>query len=200
MLFFGAGRGAGHAFESPWRQLRQKQEALVAARAAGGCGARVVVEAPCTIARAVRWSPFASTAHRSRTRGARRPPSLRENAFPHAGSAASADAARAAAQEAGKALSANPRKLQGGCRCFRQVLGDAAAGLADASKLIGKNTGEAIKASSKAIDSVSSSVKAMGPLSTRPRRPSAKAPTSSWRRPRISAGRSRRRPVSCQKL
>ena len=33
----------------------------------------------------------------------------------------------------------------------------------EAGKLIGKNTGEAIKASSKAIDSVSSSVKAMGP-------------------------------------
>ena len=39
----------------------------------------------------------------------------------------------------------------------------SAAGLNEAGKLIGKNTGEAIKASSKAIDSVSSSVKAMGP-------------------------------------
>ncbi len=50
MLFFGAGRGAGHAFEPSWRQLLQKQEDLVAARDAGGCGARVLVQDPCKFA------------------------------------------------------------------------------------------------------------------------------------------------------
>ena len=161
MLFFGAGRGAGHAFESPRRQLLQKQEDLVAARAAGRCGARVLVQDPCKFAVIVAVRLDSASIANAR----RPPPTLQvSERNSHAGSAASADAARAAAQEAGKALSANSAQAsKAAADAFSKYSETSAAGLADASKLIGKNTGEAIKASSKAIDSVSSSVKAMGP-------------------------------------
>ena len=157
----GACRGACGRWSSKWRHLPQK-ERLLRALPAGATPALSRRLPRLSRSGGVRWSPFASTAHRSRPPS---PPPAAPSAetahiSEHAGSAASADAARAAAQEAGKALSANSAQTS-------KAIADAAAkysassqaGLADASKLIGKNTGEAIKASSKAIDSVTASVK-----------------------------------------